>query len=323
MTTVIRFDEKGHIQSPPQSLVSGNDIDFELIAEGNSLSDANDSLLSLRAESFRMISAGVVEIGFGADSVEVSSKSLNTFSIHLALNSMDAVRTAGGVSVKARAGGFEVYFLEVGSRSAFTVSHSVAGSLSGRCVTLDTGSASTHATFFLDLSVSVIAKTSTVSAISAATATISTVTTGDASNAQVQKLTISRRPDSGKIQLDFDGAVTDWFENNASAYRVQSLLDAIADGDFIVDRRDVGESLEYLITRTDKGASTALTVSDTFTGPVGLAASLDLSTSKTDLISFGIRDEIRCWLEYKYDGVTQFSLPVLLKPDLATQQAVV
>lgn len=322
MNTVIRFNRRGAVNGVPESISSGDTVTFELIGEDVSLSDGNASTLSLRSESYRLINTGLIEIGFGADSVEISSLSLNAYTLQVALNSMDAIRTAGGVEVRSVAGGFEVYFLAVGTRSALTLSHSAAGSLSGRCVTLNAGSASVNATFFLDLSISVIAKTSSVTALSAATATLSTVTTGDASNAQVQKLTVSRAPDAGKMQLDFDGAVTDRFSHADSGYRVKCLLDTIADGDFVVDRNEIGETVEFLITRTDKGASTALTVTDTFTGPVGLSASLDLSTAKVDLVSLGASDHLPCRLEYEYDSQTRFSVPVNLLSDLPSQGVV-
>lgn len=318
----LRFDERGQVKQKIRAVSGGDSIPITLIATDDDIAAADDSALTLSLAGPVNITGGVTTIGFGADSFSLDSDELGYYSIGIGLNSLASIISAGGVEVSPRKNSVHIRFLEVGARDPLTISHSAAGSLTGRCITLESGSVTEAASFLLDLSVDVLATVTADSDIAAADISISTTVSGDASTNQVQTITLTKTPDAGKFQLWVSGSSTYWLRPDASAYEVETALDCIAEDEFTVSRREVGEAIAWILTRNDKGALAAVTLSETLIGPVGVSMTLDLSTVREVMEMTDAGSAERCLLTFKHDGITRFSTPIDMRPFLARHAAI-
>lgn len=317
----IRFDRFGNVKKTVNALSAGDTLPVNLISNDEEIDDTADAELTLSVRQPEIISGGVTTITFGANSVDIESDKMTAYGVSIAINSLASVISAGGVVATPRGNAVHVRFIEVGARDPFTISHSSTGVMTGRCITLDAGGVSDAASFLLDFSIDVLAETTAKSNITAAAVSIATTVTGDGSTNQVQTLTLTRTPDSGKFQLWVGGDSTAWLNPDASAYEIYTALNDIRENEFIVDRQELGEKLVWTITRKDVGALDLLTVSETLIGPAGISMTLDLSSvlevlAMTDLESAG-----DCVLTFKYDDLTRFSHPIDMRPILSRHAA--
>ena len=314
--TRIKFDEEGNASGPPVSIRPGDSVDFEMISEEVDLSDEVSQSLSLHLESPIPIVSGEFFATWGGDTTPgIKGNESSAFLWGRALNDLDSIIAAGGVTVEDSATGFSVTFNEVGTRDGFTLSHSILGSLSGRISAIIEGGASQRASFHVDLSIYTLATSTTATDISEASVAVATVATGDASTAQRETVTFSRLPDRGKWQIWIAAdTATAWIRPDASAYEVKAALDNMASGAFIVSREVVGETIVFDIARSAVGANAAITVSETFMGPSGVTISLDLSELSNLLDACGSNNGRESRLSYVYGGKRQFSAPVDVGP---------
>lgn len=318
----IRYSEQGIVKRTITEMSAGDTVPVNLYAIDDEIDDTADAELTLSLKTPEIISSGITTISFGASSVSIASDRLTAYAVAVAINSMDTVISAGGVVATPRGHSVHVRFNEPGARDAFTISHSSTGTMTGRVITLDSGSVSDAASFVLDFSVDVLAKTTAKSDVSGASISIATTAAGDASTYQVQTLTLTGKPDSGKFQLWVSGDSTAFQHYDASAYELQAALDCIAEGEFTVDRAKFGDKIVWTITRTEKGAFDLLTVSDTLIGPAGITMTLDLSSILEVLSMTGIESAGNCVLTFKYDELTRFSHPIDLRPILSRADAI-
>ena len=319
----IRYDSNGAAKSAPMALSPGDNVTFELISLEQELTDANTCELVLALEKPVPISQG--EFVFAWDSVstaEIPASDCSAYAVGLALNALSSIVSAGGVDVSAigDAGNFSVTFREVGARTDFTITHSVLGALSGRSSVITAGSDSLSAHFEFDLSAQVLARDVTVTEITGATLTVSNIATGDGATAQRDKVTLSRVPDYGKMQIwTASDTATAWLRHDASAYEVETALGNIEPNQFTVSRGTSGESVWWDVRRNDYGANIAPTVRSTFLGPIGLSISLDMSKVSQLLLVAGVKPSAKALLSFTVDSVRQFSQLVDLSPIIREQ----
>lgn len=319
----IRYDSNGATKSAPMALSPGDNVSFELISLEQELTDANTCELILALEKPVAINQG--EFVFTWNSVStaaIPASDCNAYTVGLALNALSSIVTAGGVDVSAIGdnGNFAVTFREVGSRTNFTITHSVLGALTGRSIVITAGSGSLSAHFEFDLSAQVLARDATVTEITGAALTVTNIATGGASTAQRDKITLSRVPDYGKMQIwTASDTATVWLRHDASAYEVQTALDNIEPDQFTVSRGTSGESVFWDVRRNDYGVNIAPTVRSTFLGPIGLAMSLDLSKAAQLMLVSGVKPSAKALISFTVDSVRQFSQPVDLSPIIREQ----
>lgn len=310
----IRFDKEGKTAGIPDAIRPGDNLTFELSSEDEDIDDNGACELTLGLETPALVTKGTWTLGFSTSSATMKAEDVSAYAIHTALNRMDSVVSAGGVEVTGKNGIFVVSFAAVGSRSAITVSHSSLGTLSGRCRTITAGGVSAKAIFELDLTVQTLAKSTTATDISGATVTVANVATGNGSTAQRNTITISRRPDRGKMQIWTSADIaTVWIPADASGYVVQSALDDVEPDAFVVERQEKGESIIFDIRRAEVGANASPTVANTFIGPEGVTMSLELALVRSLLNAIGSRPA-QARLTFRFDDETKFSELVELSP---------
>jgi hypothetical protein len=312
----LEFDAEGRVSGMPIELPPQTSVVFELVSPEIDIVDTDTMSLRLALEKPEPIKNGTWTITFGANSFSINAADVSAYSIGHAFNRLASVVSAGGLTVTGERGIFTLSFLAVGSRSAPTVSHSALGSETGRCATITAGSDSAKAVFELDLSAQILAAQTTSDDITSATVTVANIATGTTSVAQRDQITISRQPYRGKWQVWISaGTATEWLQPDASTYKVQTALDSVAPDTFLVSSENRGVSTIFDVRRKAVGVNAALTVADTFIGPVGVSLTLDASkvgqllriagsTTNAALLIFQLSNEVR------------FSQPVRLSPAL-------
>lgn len=109
-------------------------------------------------------------------------------------------------------------------------------------------------------------------AIEAAEFTLDVEIEGDSETAQVERLSLSRAPDTGFFMLSLGGDVTPRLFWDASPFEVRAALCAAG-----IDRYHVSrEGRDFLFTSLSPGAASPLQVSPFISGPYGFAGTLDL-----------------------------------------------
>ena len=310
----IRFNDSGEASGIPDEITPGDLQAFELSSHDEDIDDSGACEISLVLERPEMVVNGNWTLSFGASSSTVRAEDATAYAIHTALNRMDSIISAGGVSVTGENGVFIVSFLSNGSRSTPTLSHSSLGSVSNRFRVVVAGGASVKAVFELDLTVQTLARSTTATDITGATVTIANVATGNSTTAQRDTITISRRPDRGKMQIWTSADIaTGWITADASAYEVQAELDNVEPDSFVVSQQKRGEAFILDIRRTEAGTNPAPTVSNTFLGPEGVSMSLELGLVQSLLKLIGSRPN-RARLVFRFNDKTKFSAPINLSP---------
>ncbi len=313
----LRYDYQGRVQGLPDAIRPGDDLTLELIAEHVELSEDDDLRLTLALEKPVPIQSGDWSFTWGGDTAEVEAAKIDAYSLGIALNRLDAIASAGGVDVVGQDGRYTVTFRDNGSRADFTVAHSALGVLTNRALTLIAGGASNVETVELDLTLQILAESTTATDISEATITIANVATGSVSVQQHDRITISRLPDAGKFQIrTASDTGTAWMEANVSSYQVEMALEDIEPGDFLVAREVTGETIKIDLKRPAVGVNAAPTVSDTFIGPVGVTMALDLSSALRLINAAAIPLPASAYLTFIREDETQFSQLVQLSPVL-------
>lgn len=319
----IRYDSNGSIKNGPVSLSPGDDLSFELISELIEIVDTDTCELTLALESPVAISAGELKFTWGGDSTSfIPAGECTAYSIGLALNALDSIIAVGGVDVSAtgKAGNFAISFKSVGTRTNFTITHSILGALSGRSIVVLAGSVSLSAHFEFDLSVQVLSQSLVPTDIDPAAFVVANITTGDATNAQRNSVTLSRAPEYGKFQIwTASDTATRWLTTDSSSYEVECALEDIAPGAFLVSRDTKGEEVTWDLRRLAVGVNAAPIVKSTILGPVGVSMSLDLEKVSQLLLVSGVTAPASARLTFRHESATQFSQPVDISPLLRPQ----
>lgn len=310
----IRFDGNGKTDGIPDSITPGDLQTFEILGSDQDIDDSGACELSLILERPEIVVNGSWSITFGASTATIRAADRTAYGIATAMNRMDSIIAAGGVDVTGEAGVFTVAFRANGSRTAPTLVHSTLGAVSGRFRQVIAGSASVKAVFELDLTVQTLARSTTATDLAATTVTVANVATGNSSTAQRDTITISRRPDRGKMQIWTSADIaTGWMRHDASGYEVQAELDSVEPDAFVVSRQERGESIILDIRRTEVGSNPAPAVANTFSGPDGVSMSLELSMVQALLKAIGSQPK-RAMIVFRYNDETKFSAPVNLSP---------
>lgn len=313
----LRYDCQGRVTGLPDAIRPGDDLDVELIANHVDISE-NDSLsLSLALETPVPISTGDWSITWGGSAVELPAAGIDAHLLGLALNRLSAIASAGGVDVTGGNGIFSVTFRSNGARADFTIAHSALGTMTNRALTLIAGGASNVETVEIDLTLQTLVQTTTATDISEASVTVANVATGTVSVAQHDRITISRAPDAGKFQIrTASDTGTMWLAANVSTFQIESAIEDIEPGEFLVTRETTGETIKIDLKRVNVGVNAAPTVSETFVGPIGVTMGLDTSKVLRLLNAAGLAMPVSALLTFVRDDEMQFSQRVELLPAL-------
>jgi len=316
----IRYDSHGNVEGLPDAIRPGDDLTFEIIGKDVVVTDADTLRLALAFESPSALFAGDWTLTFGANSAEpIPVKDINSYTVGIALNRLASTTSAGGVNVSGSGASLVVDFNDVGVRNPITVSHSILGPITGRSTEIVAGGASARESVNLDLTIQVIAEATTGTDISEAGITVAEINAGDVDEAQRDSITLSRMPDSGKMQVWVESdSATRWLAPDVSGYQMQAALNEVTDGAFIVSRREVGQSVIFDLMRSQVGTNTAVTVSNTFIGPFGVTMNLDGSKILDVCAAANFGRPSDAVLTFTRNGETQFSQRVRLDPILAT-----
>jgi len=313
----LRYDHEGRVTGMPDSIRPGDHLTVELIAHQLDLSENDDLSLSLALEKPVPISTGDWTIIWGGDSVELPASGIDAHLLGIAINRLSAIASAGGVDVTGGDGIFSVTFRSNGARADFSIAHSALGTMTNRALTLIAGGASNVETVEIDLTLQTLVESTTATDIAEATVTVSNVATGTISVAQHDRITFSRLPDAGKFQIRTasDTGIM-WLAANVSSYQVETAIEDIEPGEFIVSRNVTGEEIKFDLRRTSVGVNAAPTVSETFIGPVGVTMALDTSNVLKLLHAAGMTLPVSALLTFVRDDETQFWQRVELVPTL-------
>jgi hypothetical protein len=313
----LRYDDKGQVRGLPDAIRPGDSLSVELIADHLEISSSDTLSLSLALEKPVPIASGDWSITWGASTVELPAAGIDAHLLGLALNRLSAIVSAGGVDVTGKDGLFTVTFRSNGARADFTIAHSAFGTMTNRALTLIAGGASNVETVEIDLTLQTLVAVTSASNISEAAVTVANVATGSVSVAQNDRITISRMPDAGKFQIRTAADTgTMWLSADVSTYQIETALEDIEPGEFLVARDATGETIKIEIKRTAVGVNPAITVSETFIGPIGVTMTLDTSKVLRLLDAASVALPASAVLTFSRGTETQFSQLVTLAPVL-------
>jgi hypothetical protein len=189
--------------------------------------------------------------------------------------------------------------------------------MTNRALTLIAGGASNVETVEIDLTLQTLVAVTSAANISEAAVTVANIATGTVSVAQNDRITISRLPDAGKFQIrTANDAATMWLSADVSTYQIQAALDDIEPGEFLVTRDATGETIKIEVKRSAVGVNPAITVSETFIGPIGVTMTLDTSKVLRLLDAASVALPTAALLTFSRGTETQFSQLVMLAPAL-------
>jgi hypothetical protein len=312
----LEFTEDGRVSGLPPELPPQNSIEFEIVTKEVDIIDADAMSLKLALEAPVEIAEGTWTLTFGGNSFAISASEVTAYSLETCLNRLASIVSAGGVDVAGDRGIYTLTFRDVSARSALTVSHSSLGAETGRCSEVTAGSGSVRAVFQLDFTVQILAAVTASINIVDAEVTVANIVTGTVSLSQRDAITISRQPYRGKWLIKISaGNSTEWLQPDASAYKVQTALDSVSPDVFLVSSEQRGKSTVFDVRRKAAGVQSAVTVVDTFIGPIGVTMTLNASKVR-QLLQITRAKADTAYLIYEHKGQVRFSQPVRLSPTL-------
>jgi len=305
----------------PPSIILGDSIYVELIGRDLDLSVSDAYRIALVLKAATPITVGRITLGFGAGSASFRADQAGAWTISQALNDLDSISSAGGVTVTGKGGMYQVAFVAVGVRSAVTVSHSAIGTLASRSRAVVAGGVSAKAVFELDLTVQTLSEDSVFSSLPIQTATVEPISTGSVSAFQVDRIQISDVSAGGMFRINLSSGVrTAWMPVGISSYRLELELDALSAGSFLVSRTAMGDSVSFDLARSSLGVNAAPSVQSNFPARPGLSVTLETGLTKP-LIALTDAAAHVALLIFSNSQETLFAQEVALSPTIADHPA--
>lgn len=316
----LNYDSIGRVYGLPDFLFRSGNQEFEIYSSSGPLSSADDFELKLSLAQPVGINNGTFTFGYGGDSTQpIKADSCSPYVIFILLNKLPSITSAGGVNAYDNI----VSFNDEGVRDPITVTHSVFGEMSGRCIPIVAGDATTKAIYRLDLKAQTLDVSTIVSGVPAGQVTGEIVITGTPSVAQHERVTISRPPSSGKIIFEDGSKSTSWLPYETSSYQLECAMEAADIDGLIVAKSKTGDSVSFEFRREDAGVFNPITFNDTFSWPSGIKMELNLSAVRDVIDSIGFDGHISAVLQLKRNGEIQFEQPVRLKTPLQSAGTVI
>lgn len=322
---MIRFnyDENGRVSGLPLQIPTSGTVPIEIYAEHLNLSEDDELELKLSLLEPVPISGGTLVFGYGANSTPpIASEACSEYMVETLLNGLASITSAGGVRVYGGA----IRFNDAGARTAFTLTHSSLGVLSGRIPALVTGAESVKAVYGLDLTIQTLSTQSVAVDVAEGEITVEEITEGTSTASQRDRITINRPPSYGKFRIGVDDEPTMWMPATVSSYQVETAIEAITAG-FVVSKDEQVQSVVFDVSRDAVGANDLLTVENTFVWPSGVTMELDLSKLSALLnmarIEVDSSGDVYAILSFDRDGERQFSETVILSPFLQSAGAII
>lgn len=320
----INYDENGRVSGLPLRIPTSGTVPIEIYAEHLNLSEDDELELKLSLlEPVAPIRGGTLVFTYGGDSSPaIAAEACSEYMVETILNGLASITSAGGVRVYGGA----IRFNDAGARTAFTLTHSSLGVLSGRIPALVTGTESVKAIYGLDLTIQTLSTQSVAVDVVGGEIAVEEITEGTITAAQRDQITINRPPSYGKFRISVDDETTMWMPAAVSSYQMETAIEAITAG-FVVSKDTQGQSVIFDISRDAVGVNNPVTVENTFVWPSGVMMELDLSNLSALLnmarVEVDSSGEVYAIISFDREGKRQFSETVILSPFLQSAGAII